>query len=161
MEDSRKIRILFVCLGNFCRSPMAEGMFRQRIKEAGLEDRIEIDSAGTHDYNVGKPPDARAQMAALRRGVDISRLRGRQVNTEDIRAFDYILAMDRENYKDLRAICPPEHVRKLKMFLDYAPGRREREVPDPLFGGDAGFERVLDMIEEAAAGLLEDIRDRL
>ncbi|GMR03827.1 MAG: low molecular weight protein-tyrosine-phosphatase [Gammaproteobacteria bacterium] len=161
MGGSTKIKILFVCLGNICRSPMAEGMFRQRIKEAGLEGLVEIDSAGTHDYNVGRPPDARAQMAALRRGANISRLRGRQTCAEDIRTFDYILAMDRENYKDLRAICPVGLEHKLKMFLDYAPGRPERDVPDPLFGGDDGFDRVLDMIEEAASGLLEDLRRRL
>lgn len=155
------IKVLFVCLGNICRSPTAEGVFRKLVREAGLEDRIEIDSAGTHAYHVGEPPDARAQEAARRRGIDISGLRGRRATGTDMERFDYVLAMDRENYEHLLDICPAGHEHKLRLLLEYAPQRPEREVPDPYFGGVAGFDRVLDLLEEAATGLLEDVRRRL
>jgi protein-tyrosine phosphatase len=152
------VRVLFVCLGNICRSPTAEGVFRSVVTSAGLEQHIEIDSAGTHAYHVGDPPDLRAQQAARRRGVDLSALRGRKATRVDIERFDYVLAMDEENYQNLMAICPPGLEEKVRLFLEFAPDRPEREVPDPYFGGDAGFERVLDMIEEAAAGLLAHLR---
>lgn len=152
------VKVLFVCLGNICRSPMAEGVFRHAVRQAGLESVIEIDSAGTHAYHVGEPPDARAQATAKHYGIDISGLRGRQATAGDFHKFDYVLAMDRENYDNLRRICPAGLHDKLKLFLDFAPHRPEREVPDPYFGGDSGFHRVLDMVEEAAAGLLADIR---
>ena len=155
------VRILFVCLGNICRSPTAEGVFRKRVTEAGLAGRIEIDSAGTHAYHVGAPPDARAQQAARQRGIDLSGLRGRQATVRDIEQFDYVLAMDRENHENLLDICPDGFEHKIRLFMEFAPTRSEREVPDPYFGGPAGFDRVLDMIDEAAAGLLEDIRKRL
>jgi protein-tyrosine phosphatase len=151
-------RVLFVCMGNICRSPTAEGVFRKLVIEAGLEQQIEIDSAGTHAYHVGEPPDARAQEAARRRGIDISGLRGRRATRADFERFDYVLVMDEENYDNLLDICPPEHEQKLQLFLEYAPQRPEREVPDPYFGGAAGFDRVLDMIEEAAQGLLDHIK---
>jgi protein-tyrosine phosphatase len=152
------VRVLFVCLGNICRSPTAEGVFRKLVIEEGLVELIEIDSAGTHAYHIGEPPDARAQAAARRRGVDLSQLRGRQALAEDIERFDYVLAMDRENYENLLDISPEGLTHKVKLFMEFAPHRPEREVPDPYFGGPAGFDRVLDMIEEAAQGLLEDIR---
>mgnify|MGYP001560948643 FL=1 len=152
------VRVLFVCLGNICRSPTAEGVFRKQVAEQGLAEVIEIDSAGTHAYHVGAPPDARAQHAARRRGIDLSGLRGRQATADDIESFDYVLAMDRENYENLLGICPPGHEPKVRLFMEFAPLRPEEEVPDPYFGGPSGFDRVLDMIEEAAAGLLEDIR---
>ncbi len=152
------VKVLFVCLGNICRSPTAEGVFRQLVQKQNLADRIFIDSAGTHAYHIGEPPDARAQTAAGRRGVDISGLRGRQALARDIEEFHYVLAMDRENLAHLLSICPAGFERKIKLFLEFAPHRREKEVPDPYFGGPSGFDRVLDMIEEAAAGLLEDIR---
>jgi len=155
------VKVLFVCMGNICRSPTAEGVFRHLAKNENLLDVIEIDSAGTHDYHVGEPPDPRAQEAARRRGVDISSLRGRMAMREDFLRFDYVLAMDRENYENLREICPPGQEAKLRLFLEFAPNRPEREVPDPYFGGAAGFDRVLDMVEEAARGLLQDIRRRL
>jgi protein-tyrosine phosphatase len=156
------VRVLFVCLGNICRSPTAEGVFRKMIRDAGLEGRIQTDSAGTHAYHVGAPPDRRAQQAAARRGVDLSDLRGRQALRADFSDFDYVLAMDEENHANLLAICPPETRHKLSLFMSFAAGRNEREVPDPYYGGDAGFDRVLDMIEAAAAGLLDRIRrDRL
>lgn len=155
---SQRVRVLFVCLGNICRSPTAEGVFRKLVAEEGLVEHIEIDSAGTHAYHIGKPPDQRAQAAAESRGVDLSRLRGRQALREDMERFDYVLAMDRENHEHLLAICPDGLEEKIRLFLEFAPHRPEREVPDPYYGGPAGFDRVLDMIEEAARGLLEDIR---
>jgi protein-tyrosine phosphatase len=152
------IKVLFVCLGNICRSPTAEGVFRRLVQEQNLADYISTDSAGTHAYHIGEPPDPRAQAAAGRRGVDISMLRGRQAAAQDIEGFHYILAMDRENLGNLLTICPPGLEHKIKLFLEFAPHRPEKEVPDPYFGGPGGFDRVLDMIEEAAAGLLDDIR---
>jgi protein-tyrosine phosphatase len=154
------IRVLFVCLGNICRSPTAEGVFRKLVEEAGLAERIEIDSAGTHAYHIGSPPDPRAQSAARRRGVDISELRGRQAVMADFQRFDYILAMDRENYRNLLGICPRGLESKVRLYMEFAPGQ-PAEVPDPYFGGPGGFDRVLDMIEEAAEGLLADIRRQL
>lgn len=152
------VRVLFVCLGNICRSPTAEGVFRMTVQRAGLLEHIEIDSAGTHAYHIGEPPDARAQEAARRRGIDLSGLHGRKAIRADFERFDYLLAMDKENYQNLMAICPPGQENKVRLFLEFAPHRPEREVPDPYFGGDAGFERVLDMIEEASAGLLAHLR---
>jgi protein-tyrosine phosphatase len=154
------VRVLFVCLGNICRSPTAEGVFRTVVERAGLLQHIEIDSAGTHAYHVGEPPDARAQAAAQRRGVDLSGLRGRRATRVDIERFDYILAMDEENYQNLQALSPQGLEHKIRLFLEFAPQRPEREVPDPYFGGEGGFERVLDMIEEASEGLLAHLRER-
>lgn len=154
------VRVLFVCLGNICRSPMAEGVFRHLVSREGLVDVIEIDSAGTHAYHIGEAPDPRAQQTTLRYGVDISTLRGRQATRRDIENFHYILAMDSENLENLRAIAPAGAEHKIRLFLEFAPERPEREVPDPYFGGPSGFDRVLDMVEEAAIGLLADIRRR-
>jgi len=155
------VKVLFVCMGNICRSPTAEGVFRKLVRERGLDKVIEIDSAGTHGYHVGRPPDARAQEAARQRGVDLGALQGRQVTRDDFERFDYILAMDNENIESLLEICPMTHRPKLRLLLDYAPHRTERQVPDPYFGGAAGFERVLDLIEDAAEGLLDDIDRRV
>jgi len=154
------VRVLFVCLGNICRSPTAEGVFRALIEREGLADQIQVDSAGTHDYHVNKPPDTRAQAAAQRRGIDIGGLRGRQVGRDDLERFDYVLAMDRENLEHLLALSSPEHRHKVQLFLEYAPQRPEREVPDPYYGGAAGFDRVLDMLSEASLGLLSALRAR-
>lgn len=152
------VKVLFVCLGNICRSPTAEGSLRKLVQEQDLAHRIEIDSAGTHAYHIDEPPDLRAQQAAARRGIDLSVLRGRQATAEDIEQFDYVLAMDRENYHNLiRAHGDRENVR---LFLEYASNFEEEEVPDPYYGGAGGFERVLDMIEDACLGLIEDIRQR-
>ena len=153
-----KVSVLFVCLGNICRSPTAEGVFRAVVRAHGLEDVIAVDSAGTHAYHIGEAPDTRAQAAAARRGIDLSRLRGRQATRRDIESFDFILAMDSENLKHLRAMSPSGLEHKIRLFLEFAPARPEREVPDPYFGGESGFDRVLDMVEEAAVGLLELIR---
>lgn len=158
--DHPTVRVLFVCLGNICRSPMAEGVFRHLLRQGGLEHRIMTDSAGTHAYHVNEPPDTRAQMTLRSRGIDISDLRGRKAIPADLEVFDYVLAMDRENFEHLRAICPPGAAGKIRLFMEYASNRDEEEVPDPYFGGAAGFDQVLRMIEEAATGLLADIRVR-
>ena len=147
-----KIRVLFCCMGNICRSPMAHGYFEHLVREAGLGERIEVDSAGTHAYHIGEPPDPRAQQTAQRRGVDLSTQRARKALREDFTEFDYVLAMDRDNYTILADLCPTGEEHRLHLF--------EREVPDPYYGGAAGFERVFDMVEAAAQGLLEDIRQR-
>lgn len=160
MKPDGKINVLFVCMGNICRSPTAQGVFRQRLREAGLEDRVRIDSAGTHAYHVGEPPDPRAQAAALRRSVDLSDQRARQVETGDFQHFDYILAMDRDNLAMLHAASDREHHGKIRLFLDFAPRAGQRDVPDPYYGGDGGFERVLNLVEAASDGLIQDIRDR-
>lgn len=154
------IKVLFVCMGNICRSPTAEGVFRRQVAAAGLLDRIVIDSAGTHDYHIGKPPDRRSQQAALRRNYDLSGLRGRQVGPGDFHEFDYILAMDRDNLANLQRICPAQHLHKLNLFMEFSRKFGQREVPDPYYGGEQGFENVLDMIEDAASGLLDAIQAR-
>lgn len=150
------VRVLFVCLGNICRSPTAEGVFRHLVQREGLDGEITIDSAGTHAYHIGEPPDSRAQAEARRRGIDISTLRGRQARPGDFDRFDYVLAMDGENHRNLMAICPDGREDKLRMCLDFAANAERREVPDPYYEG--GFDRVYDMIEDAAQGLLADIR---
>lgn len=151
------VRVLFVCLGNICRSPTAEGVFRHLLAREALESRIHVDSAGTAAYHVGSPPDQRAREAALRRGIDLSGIRGRRAEPADLETFDYILAMDRENHANLHAIAGP-HGHKVRLFMEYSGKFDESEVPDPYYGGPNGFERVLDMIEDAAEGLLEELR---
>jgi len=156
----KKISVLFVCMGNICRSPTAEAVFRHFVENAGMSEHILIDSAGTHDYHVGDSPDSRAQRSAQQRGYDMSGLRGRQVGEGDFNRFDYVLAMDMANLQILRSIAPPGADKKTRLFLEYARHHGEREVPDPYYGGSDGFERVLDMVEDAAQGLLEEIRRR-
>jgi len=156
----KKISVLFVCMGNICRSPTAEAVFRHFVENAGMSEHILIDSAGTHDYHVGDSPDSRAQRSAQQRGYDMSGLRGRQVGEGDFNRFDYVLAMDMANLQILRSIAPPGADKKTRVFLEYARHHGEREVPDPYYGGSDGFERVLDMVEDAAQGLLEEIRRR-
>lgn len=154
------IKVLFVCMGNICRSPTAQGVFESLITEASLAEHILVDSAGTHAYHTGEPPDARASEAALRRGVDLSPQKARRVTPADFAEFDYVLAMDRSNIENLSTLCEPTHAQKLRLFLDFAPDLGVEEVPDPYYGGVTGFERVLDMIEEAAKGLLVEIRQQ-
>jgi len=137
---------------------MAEGIFRREIAKAGLQDVVMIDSAGTHSYHIGEPPDARAQKAISRRGVDISGLRGRQVEDADFEKFDYILAMDQGNLGILRRNAPPHAQEKIRLLLSYSSRFPGREVPDPYYGGARGFDENLDMIEDAVAGLIGDIR---
>ncbi len=147
-------RVLFVCLGNICRSPTAEGVFRKQVEEKGLGGKIEVDSAGTGAWHVGSPPDPRAQAEARRRGIDLSGLRARQVRVDDFKRFDLVLAMDRENLEDLRAICPAEYQHKVRLFTSFGPPGSPEEVPDPYYGGPDGFRKVFDLIESCGRGLL-------
>jgi protein-tyrosine phosphatase len=147
-------------MGNICRSPTAHGVFRSLVVGEQLADVVHIDSAGTHAYHVGNEPDRRAQETARRRGIDLSDLVARRVSVEDFAQFDYVVAMDQDNFVSLSEICPDEHREKIHMFMDFAPQMRTREVPDPYYGGATGFERVFDLVEAASAGLLEDIRRR-
>jgi protein-tyrosine phosphatase len=150
-------RVLFVCMGNICRSPTAEGVFRHLVEEQGLGGKIIIDSAGTHDYHIGDAPDARSQAAAARRGYDLSRLRARQVVRDDFSRFEYVLAMDQANLGLLQQQCPENYRNRLKLFLEFADDGALREVPDPYYGGAQGFEQVLDLVENAGRGLLRAI----
>ncbi len=155
----KKINVLFVCMGNICRSPTAEGIFTHLVKQEKLTENFIIDSAGTHAYHVGDAPDLRAQRASLNRGVDISHLRGRKVIMDDFEKFDFILAMDDDNFDILKNACPKQHQQKLHYFLEFAPSLKKREVPDPYYGGTQGFENVLDMVELASEGFLNFLKD--
>jgi len=157
--NERLASVLFVCMGNICRSPTAEGVFRAQAKHAGLLDRLLIESAGIGDWHVGQPPDNRAIAHARRRGYDLDGLRARQVRREDFARFDYVLAMDLRNLRDLKALMPPDHPGYVGLLLDFAPRLGLREVPDPYFGGGDGFETVLELTERACEGLLAHIRD--
>lgn len=156
-----RVSVLMVCMGNICRSPMAEGILRREIAKAGLQDQVAIDSAGTHSYHIGEPPDSRAQKAIIRRGVDISGLRGRQVADADFEKFDYILAMDEGNLGILRRNAPPHTHKKIRLLLSFSSKYPNLEVPDPYYGGAHGFEENLDMIEDAVLGVIGDIQTRL
>lgn len=147
-------RVLFVCLGNICRSPTAEAVFRNLILREAAELGIEVDSAGTHTYHVGSAPDARAVVAAGRRGIDMSPLRARVVEPVDFERFDLLLAMDEQNYRHLLRMAPRDRRDRVRLFLEFAPELERREVPDPYYGGATGFEDVLDLIEQASRGLL-------
>ena len=161
MLQEEQVSVLMVCLGNICRSPTAQGVLQWQLAKEGLEQRVLVDSAGTHAYHVGEPPDPRARRAALQRGIDLSGQRARRVEREDLERFDYILAMDRENLAHLQALASgrpvPGH---LGLFMGFARNWEEQEVPDPYYGGDRGFDRVLDMVEDASLGLLQHIRER-
>ncbi|MBS4050177.1 MAG: low molecular weight phosphotyrosine protein phosphatase [Methylomonas sp.] len=154
----RKIKVLFVCMGNICRSPTAEGVFNTFILNRNLADVFEVDSAGTHAYHVGDAPDLRAQKAARERGIELKHIRARKVNTADFEVFDHILTMDEENCAILFESCPDEYRHKIRLFLDYAPHLRQSEVPDPYYGGAYGFERVLDLVEAASEGFIETLQ---
>lgn len=156
---NHRMRILFVCLGNICRSPTAEAVLRTLAAREAPELRIEVDSAGTAAYHVGSPPDPRTRAAAARRGYDLERLRARVIEQADFERFDLILAMDEENLRALRRRAPAHE--RLQLFLEYAPQQDVREVPDPYYGGPNGFEEVLDLVEAAARGLLAHLRQRL
>jgi protein-tyrosine phosphatase len=152
------IDVLFVCLGNICRSPAAEGIFRRMIEAEGLADAISADSAGTAGWHVGQPPDSRAQAEARRRGVDISGLRGRQVSAADFERFDYVIALDDPNFQVLSGLCPPDRAGCVHGLLEFAPEAGRRDVPDPYYGGPESFRLSFDLIEAGARGLLEHIR---
>lgn len=147
-------------MGNICRSPTAEGVFRALLQRHALDELIEVDSAGTHAYHIGSPPDPRACAAALRRGVDLSTQRARRIEVSDFDDFEYVMVMDRENLEAIEQRCPSARRERVRLLLEYAPHFGTDEVPDPYYGGAAGFERVLDMIEAAAQGLLDDLRRR-
>lgn len=151
-----RMRILLVCLGNICRSPMAEGVLRHLARERGIA--ITTDSAGTGDYHVGEAPDRRAQAAMRRRGMDIADLRARQFVRADYDRFDLLLAMDADNLRNMHRLAPsPAHARKAVLLMDHAPEHALREVPDPYFGGDEGFDQVFDMLHEACNNLLDGL----
>mgnify|MGYP006294587955 FL=1 len=157
MNASPELSVLFVCLGNICRSPTAEGVLRARLAQAGLEGRVHVDSAGTGSWHVGRPPDPRAIEAAEARGIDLTALRARQVTREDLERFDYVLAMDGANLRDLERLAPG----RARRFLEFADGAQASDVPDPYYGDGDGFARVLDLIEAAADGLVGEIRARV
>lgn len=158
MISESSVSVLFVCMGNICRSPTAHGVFRHMVSQEGLDAVVTIDSAGTHAYHVGNPPDERAQQTAMGRGIEMSDLRARQVAAVDFERFDYVIAMDRDNFSILDELCPATHKSRLRLFMEFAPDFGASEVPDPYYGGPRGFEQVFDMVEEASRGLLEEIR---
>lgn len=153
------IRVLFICTGNVCRSPLAQGVFEALVQRESLEGEIYVDSAGTRAYVPGRAPDPRAQESARRRGLDVSSQRARRIRPEDCEEFDYVLTMDEENYQTVAALCRGCNC-EVKALLDYAPGWPETEVPDPFYAGLEGFEHVLDLVEEASEGLLEEIKKK-
>lgn len=153
-----KIRVLFVCMGNICRSPLAHGVFEHLVADTGFDDRVEVDSAGTHAYHVGEAPDPRSQEVALRNRIDLSGQRARKVVAGDFERFDYVLAMDRQNHQILAQLCPPGLDHKLRMFMEFAPELNVAEVPDPYYGGPTGFDYVFDLVRAASDGLLSEIR---
>lgn len=152
-----QIKVLFVCMGNICRSPTAEGVFNKLISDMKMNDRFHVDSAGTHAYHVGESPDSRAQQTARQRGINLSQIRARKVISSDYDEFDYILAMDTDNYHILLDACPDEHQHKVKLFLEFAPHRGENDVPDPYYGGQNGFEHVFDLVEDASLGFYQTV----
>ena len=153
-----KVSVLFVCLGNICRSPTAHGVFQGMVDASGLGDVIAVDSAGTGDWHIGRSPDQRTAQVAASRGYDLSELRARLVTGEDFDQFDYVIAMDRANLQNLESMRPPHFSGYLGLFLDFACGDSHSEVPDPYYGGESGFELVFDLVEDASRGLLEHIR---
>lgn len=155
-----KVKVLFVCMGNICRSPSAEGVFHNMVQTGGLKDFVEVASAGTHDYHVGGPADERSHKAAMTRGIDLSNHRAQQLNKKHFDYYDYIIVMDETNHRAVIRMCPAEHQGKVHYFLDFAPQLGLKEVPDPYHGGPEGFEHVLDLVEAASAGLLSEIRER-
>jgi protein-tyrosine phosphatase len=155
------MNVLFVCYGNICRSPTAEGVFATLTQQEGLADRVRVSSAGTSSTHVGEAPDERTQDYAKRRGYPLNHVRAQQISPDMIAKADFILAMDRANVDAITRVCPPEHQAKIQLFLEYAPDQPVREVPDPYYGGGAGFEHVLDLAEVASRGLLKYLRTRL
>lgn len=156
---SDPVRVLFVCLGNICRSPTAHGVFEAMVRNAGLDGRIEVDSSGTGDWHVGLAPDQRAVAEAKGRGYDLSHLRARQVGVDDFQRFDLIIAMDHRNLADLKAVQPNDANAGVRLFLEFAEGAETDEVPDPYYGGSDGFTRVFQLVESASEGLLAHIRE--
>lgn len=156
--NSPRQAVLMVCMGNICRSPTAQGVLEALARHTGWQALLEIDSAGTHDYHIGKSPDARAQQHATRRGYDLSAQRARQLQREDFERFDWVLVMDADNERLARQLCPPEQAHKLKRLATFCTQQQATDVPDPYYGGAEGFEQVLDLVEDACAGLLRSLR---
>jgi len=152
---------LFVCTGNICRSPTAEAVFARLVRENGLEGRVRVDSAGTHDYHPDAAPDLRTQRHALRRGYDLSALRQRVLVADDFERFDLVLVMDAKNASDAQPLCALPQRQKLRALLEFAPAAGRQDVPDPYYGAAGDFELVLDLVEQAARGLLAHVRERL
>ena len=152
------VKVLFVCMGNICRSPTAEGVFRHRLAEHGLDGEVEPDSAGTHGWHVGNPPDERSITAADQRGIDIGWIRSRKLHVRDFTEFDYLLAMDQDNLEDMEIAAPADGSAQVQLFLEFAPHLETLDVPDPYYGGSAGFEYVLDLVDAASTGLIAHIR---
>ena len=161
MSSDVKVSVLFVCMGNICRSPTAEGVFSKFVDDAGLTALVHTDSAGTHAYHRGSQPDYRACEAAERRGYSLTEIQARRVSSMDFESFDFIIAMDDDNLNDLRDEADEEHHAKISLLLDYSETGGLREVPDPYYGGLGGFEKVLDLVEQASRGLLDEVRKRL
>ena len=153
-------KVLFVCMGNICRSPSAEGVFRHMVADAGLSDVVGIDSAGTHSFHLGESPDARSTAAARKRGYEVSQREARQITPEDFRDFDLILAMDWDNLSAMQQQCPKMYQHKLMLLMRFANDFEEATVPDPYYGGPEGFGKVLDYLEDACQGVLELVRKR-
>lgn len=161
LKMKTKFAVLMCCMGNICRSPTAEGVLRAKLVEAGLDEEVELESAGTHGYHVGCPPDARSQRSALRRGYDLSALRARQVSLDDFDRFDLILAMDHANLAALRRLHPEAGDGRVRLLMSFATRHRAEEVPDPYYGEGDGFERVLDYVEDACEGVVAMLRERV
>ncbi len=159
--EASRMSVLFVCMGNICRSPAAEAIFRAALRQTSLGEAVLVDSAGTHDYHLGEPPDQRMQKAAALRGYDLSPLRARVVTPVDLVQFDYVLAMDRANLDHLERMHHPESRGPVRLLLDYSRSRPGGEVPDPYYGGHQGFDLVLDLVQEACEGLLAEVRRKL
>ena len=157
MTNLKKVSVVFVCMGNICRSPTAEGVFRHVVNERNLQDVIKIDSAGTHAYHIGESPDSRSQSRAKSRGVDLSAQRARKVEANDFERFDYVIAMDRSNYENLKVLASQDQLERLHLFMDFTVAWDNAEVPDPYYGGGDGFTNVFDMVQSASEGLLDTI----
>ena len=158
MSSDVRVSVLFVCMGNICRSPTAEGVFSKFVDDAGLTALVHADSAGTHAYHRGSQPDYRACEAAERRGYSLTEIQARRVSSMDFESFDFIIAMDDDNLNDLRDEADEDHYAKISLLLDYSETGGLREVPDPYYGGLDGFEKVLDLVEQASRGLLDEVR---
>lgn len=163
LESSADVRysVLFLCMGNICRSPTAHGVFRHKVQMSGLAQQVQVSSAGTHNYHPGEAPDLRSQHAAAERGYDLSDLRARQLNAQDFERHDLLLAMDWDNLALAEQLCPPAHRRKLRRLTEFCRHHEAAVVPDPYYGGESGFQQVLDLIEDACDGLLEHVSYQL
>lgn len=159
--ESASFSVLFLCMGNICRSPTAHGVFRHKVQAAGLGEQIRVDSAGTHNYHPGEAPDRRSQRAAAMRGYDLSDLRARQLTEDDFARHDLLLAMDWDNLALAEQHCPPQHRRKLRRLTEFCRRHESAVVPDPYYGGEAGFMHVLDLVEDACDGLIAHLKQRL